>query len=207
MVDVADIEKGAVEDGAEPLVRIPAEGVRVVNPGEQMAHLGQEHRGAGHGGVDVDPRGIRPRDPDDLGDGIHGARAGGPDGGDDDRGAPAGGDVGGHGGLEGVGPHRKGVRVDGDEAEVVAPESRQENGFGDRGVGLRGGVGDERLGHGLQAATLLRMRPRPLSRRQHRDQSPGRCGVLYGAPPALVQATQVAEPVGDDLLDLGEGRG
>ena len=133
--DVADVVERAIEGGAEPLVRIEDERVGAFDAVPQPAALGQDHRGTGHGGVDVKPQLVARSDVGDGRDRIERRRHGGAGGGDNGARPPSLGDVLLYQVIETIGPHGEGIVVRYD-ADVVAAEARQERGLFDRAVAL-----------------------------------------------------------------------
>lgn len=206
VIDIADIEQRAVEDGPEPLVRVPHDRVGAVDAGEEVAHLGQDHRGARHRRVDVHPRAMPGGDLDDLGHGVEGGGAGRAEGRDHGRGPAPGGDIRRHRRLEGIGFHRIGHRIDLDIAQVVPPETGEQDRLGHRGMRVLGGVDNERSLDALQTARVLREAAGALAGREHGHERPRGGGVLDRAPPGRIETGQLAQPLGHDLLDLGQCR-
>ena len=72
---------------------------------------------------------------------------------------------------------------------------------------MLGGVDGQRRALGLQPAASLGVVRRALARREQGDEAGGGGGVLDDAPPRPGQSGQLAQPLDDDLLDLGQRRG
>ena len=86
---VGDVQQRAVQHGAHPLVRVPAQRVRALDALDQPAHLRQQQRRARHGRVDVHPHPVALGHRDDLGQRVYGRGPGGADVDHDGRRAPA----------------------------------------------------------------------------------------------------------------------
>ena len=203
---VAHVVQRAVEDGAQPLVRIEDDRVGALDAVPQRAALGEDHGRAGEGRVDVQPQAVlraRPRRSRrrDRARSWWSCRWS-----PRRRRARARREILPHRRIERVGPHRVAL-VHRHDAHVRAPEAREQRRLVDGAVAVRRHVDDERLRLGLQA-TLRPASSRSFARaRRCRATSVLVEAVSWMTPlQALREADHLAQPVGRRLLDLGDRR-
>ena len=198
----ADPHGGAVEVGAQPLVRVEAVAVDGVESPVHEAELGTDRRGAGQGAVDVDPHSVGSGDGRQARHRIERQRGRRPDRGDGGAGHQAGGAVGGDRALEGLGVHGV-VSVAGHVADAVRGESGDPGALVDRRVGVAGGVD-----HEVCECRTRRRGQRPLPGGHERAQSrtggrvldhPARrrrrCGTAWAARTAPPASPSPGSPV------------
>ena len=106
---------------------------------------------------------------------------------------------------ERVGAHVE-VVVDGNHAQVLAAEAREQRRLFHRAVGLRRYVHDERVRLALQPAARGGVVGGALARADQRDERRRRGGVLDHARPARGQPEHLAPPVEAHLFELGQRR-
>ena len=201
---VADVVGGEVEPRAHPLVRVEDDGVGALHALPHPAVLRADHGRAGERRVDVEPEAVALAEGGDAGHRVERRGRGRADRGDHGAGPAAGRQVVLDGALEQVEPERVLV-VRLDEAQVLGAEPGEERGLGDRAVRLVARVHDERRVLGLQAAAVLR-EPRGAFAGAEQGGEGGRAGrVLDHAGERVRQPHHLAQPLHDDVLDLGGG--
>ena len=206
VLGVAHVVDRAVERRAQPLVRVEHERVGRLDAVPHPAALGQDHRRAGHRGIDVQPQPVPATH-------VAQSRCTGssavvvvvPVVATTAHGHAAGGAVLGDGRRQRVGAHRV-VRVARRRADVLAAEAGQQRRLVHGAVAVGGGVDDQRLRLGLQPAARERVAGGPFARADQREQRRGRRRVLDHALPRVRQAHHLAQPVGGDLFHFGQRR-
>ena len=187
------------------LWRVEIDRVGVLDPVPQRATLRQDHRRAGHRGVDVGPSAVLAGDIDERAHRVDRRGSGRADADEHRRGLATGCDVRGHRTSEGVGVHSVAI-VDIDQAHRIATDARQQ----DR---LRyGAVRHPAAVHGqgwavAQAAAVEGIAAGALASAQRGHQRGGGRRIVNRAVPVRRQPQQVTHPVAGQGLELRERRG
>ena len=206
VLGVAHVVGGEVEAGAHPLVRVEDDGVGALDALPHPAVLGADHRRAGERRVDVQPQAVARAEGGDAGHRVERRGRGRADRGDHGAGPAAGRQVLVDRALQQVQPER--VLVVGlDEAQVLGAEAGEERRLGHRAVRLVARVDDERRVLGLQAAAVLARSPRCARGRRAARMNVEVLAVSSITPVNVSgRPTICAQPLHDDVLDLGRGR-
>ena len=141
---VAHPEGVAVEVGEQPLVGVETVGVGELHAGLQVSELGTQERGAGHGGVHMEPQAVFLRQRPDLRQRIERAGPGGSERGGDEAGDLPGRSVGAQQLGERLRAGGAGLRVRRDRSQVLAAEAGDPDRLQQRRVRFLRAVGDER---------------------------------------------------------------
>ncbi|MCY1442462.1 hypothetical protein D9M71_588300 [compost metagenome] len=187
MLRVAHVVDRAIEGHTQPFVRVDHHRIGQLDAVPHPAALGQDHRRAGHGRINVQPQ------PIGLGDFAHRAQRvessgrRGAGGGNHGAGLVAGSQV--------LFDRRlqcfwaKGVAVvGGDQADIVAAKTCQQCSLVHRAVGVGADIHDQRLGLGLQATTYQGVVSGAFTGTDQRHQGAGRGSVLDHPTPLGRQA-------------------
>jgi hypothetical protein len=202
-------EKGvAVEVGEHPLVRVEAVAVGRFEAVVDRAQLRAERRGAGHGGVDVQPEVLGAADAADLGQRVDGPGRGRADRGGHEERLAAGGPVAADRLGQRLRAHGEPL-VDFDRSQIPAAETGDADRLLGRRMRLAGGVGDQPA---VRALLVDAEFAGPFARGEQGAEHGARGRVLDDAAAlprreeALRQPEHPAEPVEDVGLQLRAGR-
>ena len=197
-------EHRAVHGREQPFVRVHHQRVGLVYPSEQVPHLGHRHGRAAVGAIDVEPEVLALGDGGDILNGIHRGHARGAGGGHHGKRLVAECAVAHDGALQHVGAHAE-IAVTGDVHHVLEAEPERHHRLVDRRVRMLAAVDTQARqvrtpGH---AALADAERGIALARGGERVERADGGGVGDHAEPAVAHAEELAQPVGDDLLEFG----